>query len=44
MNKVGGILAGDLASDELFQLHHSLEKLALHHQKIKDFIAPDNAD
>jgi MarR family transcriptional regulator, lower aerobic nicotinate degradation pathway regulator len=35
MNKVGGILAGNLASDELFQLHGLLEKLALHHQKMK---------
>jgi MarR family transcriptional regulator, lower aerobic nicotinate degradation pathway regulator len=36
MNKVGGILAGNLASDELFQLHHLLEKLALHHQKMRE--------
>jgi MarR family transcriptional regulator, lower aerobic nicotinate degradation pathway regulator len=35
MNKVGGILAGNLASDELFQLHQLLEKLATHHQKMK---------
>jgi MarR family transcriptional regulator, lower aerobic nicotinate degradation pathway regulator len=36
MNKVGHTLAGNLASDELFQLHSLLEKLALHHQKIKE--------
>ncbi len=35
MNKVGGILAGNLSSDELFELHHLLQKLALHHQKMK---------
>jgi MarR family transcriptional regulator, lower aerobic nicotinate degradation pathway regulator len=36
MNKVGGILAGNLASDELFQLHQLLEKLAFHHQKMRE--------
>jgi MarR family transcriptional regulator, lower aerobic nicotinate degradation pathway regulator len=35
MNKVGIILGGNLAPDELFQLHTLLEKLTLHHQKLK---------
>jgi MarR family transcriptional regulator, lower aerobic nicotinate degradation pathway regulator len=35
MNKVGGILAGNLSADELFQLHALLEKLTLYHQKLK---------
>jgi MarR family transcriptional regulator, lower aerobic nicotinate degradation pathway regulator len=36
MNKVGGILAGNLSSDELFNLHQLLEKLAFHHQKMRE--------
>jgi hypothetical protein len=36
MNEVGTLLAGDLASDDLLQLHGLLEKLAIYHQKIKE--------
>jgi MarR family transcriptional regulator, lower aerobic nicotinate degradation pathway regulator len=36
MNKVGLLLAGNLSTDELSDLHHLLEKLAHHHQKAKD--------
>jgi DNA-binding MarR family transcriptional regulator len=36
MNKVGSILAGNLSSEELFQMHQLLEKLAFYHQKIRE--------
>jgi MarR family transcriptional regulator, lower aerobic nicotinate degradation pathway regulator len=36
MNQVGQILAGDLTSVEIAELHHLLEKLAKYHQKIRE--------
>jgi MarR family transcriptional regulator, lower aerobic nicotinate degradation pathway regulator len=36
MNQVGQVLAGDLTSNEVFELHHLLEKLAKYHQKLRE--------
>ncbi len=35
MNQVAQTLSGDLTSNEIFELHHLLEKLAKHHQKLE---------